>query len=100
MNGIDLFGHNKAQQSLFGDGDSRMPNPKPVSHLPNPDDVRRRLHSVLTQARSATQMPWDERKARMWQTVFPQMAKWLPDDERDQLSFEFAQEMERLKNAA
>lgn len=45
-------------------------------------------------------MPWDERKARMWQIVFPQMANWLPDDERNQLRFEFAQEIERLKRAA
>jgi hypothetical protein len=45
-------------------------------------------------------MPWEPRKARMWQTVFPQMANWLPDDERDQLRFEFAQEMERLQQVA
>jgi hypothetical protein len=45
-------------------------------------------------------MPWPERKARMWQTVFPQMANWLPDDEAGQLCFEFAREIERLKAAA
>ena len=36
----------------------------------------------------------------MWQIVFPNMAKWLPDDEAERLRFEFAQEMERLKQAA
>lgn len=36
----------------------------------------------------------------MWQIVFPQMANWLPQEERDQLRFEFAQELERLKLAA
>jgi uncharacterized protein (DUF2267 family) len=45
-------------------------------------------------------MPWSERDARMWQTVFPNMAKWLPKEEADQLSFEFAQEIERLRRAA
>jgi hypothetical protein len=55
---------------------------------------------LLAKARSAEKMPWSERDARMWQTVFPNMAKWLPDDEANQLRFEFAQEMERLKNAA
>ena len=50
--------------------------------------------------RSAEKMPWSERDARMWQIVFPNMAKWLPDDEAEQLRFEFAQEMERLKHAA
>ena len=36
----------------------------------------------------------------MWQTVFPNMAKWLPEEEADQLRFEFAQEIERLKRVA
>jgi hypothetical protein len=88
------------QHSLFGDAEGRIPNPPPPSHLPDPDDIRRRLHALLATAREAEHMPWDERKARMWQTVFPQMANWLPDDEADQLRFEFAQEMERLKLAA
>jgi hypothetical protein len=35
----------------------------------------------------------------MWQTVFPQMASGLPEDEANQLRFEFAQEIERLKAA-
>jgi len=36
----------------------------------------------------------------MWQTVFPNMANWLPEEEADQLRFEFAQEMDRLTRAA
>jgi hypothetical protein len=32
--------------------------------------------------------------------VFPNTAKWLPDDEANQLCFEFAQQLERLKQAA
>jgi hypothetical protein len=36
----------------------------------------------------------------MWQTVFPNMAKWLPNDEANQLRFDFAQEMERLRRVA
>jgi hypothetical protein len=55
---------------------------------------------LLETARNADRMPWDRRKAEMWQIVFPQMANWLPDDEADQLRFEFAQEIERLKLAA
>lgn len=95
----DLCGPGPRQGSLFGAGDDRMQPPRP-STLPDPDDVRRRLKALLEKARAADKMPWSERDARMWQTVFPNMAKWLPEDERAQLCFEFAQELERLKRAA
>lgn len=73
--------------------------PPQRSYAPDPAEVRRRLHGLLAQAREADAMPWPDRDARMWQTVFPQMANWLPDDEADQLRFAFAQEIERLKAA-
>lgn len=94
----DLFGN--GQHSLFGERGDRIPHPPPPSHLPDPEDIRRRLNALLAKAREAESMPWDDRKARMWQIVFPQMANWLPDDEANQLRFEFAQELERLKLAA
>ena len=94
----DLFGHGPAQ-GLFGAGESRMQAPA-RSVLPDLDTVRRRLTLFLEKARSADRMPWSEREARMWQTVFPNMANWLPDDEAEQLRFAFAREMERLRSAA
>jgi hypothetical protein len=93
----DLFGHAPAQGSLFGEGRMQAP---PQSSLPDPEKIRQRLNSLLEKARAADKMPWSERDARMWQTVFPNMANWLPDDEAEQLRFAFAQEMERLKLAA
>lgn len=96
---VDLFGHGPAQGSLFGIGDDRLQAPR-QRFLPDPETIRRRLKSLIEKARSAEKMPWSERDARMWQTVFPNMAKWLPDEEADQLRFEFVQEMERLKQAA
>jgi len=95
----DLFGQSPAQGSLFGVGDDRMQAPRERS-LPNPENIRRRLRLLIEKVRSAEKMPWSERDARMWQTVFPNMAKWLPDEEADQLRFEFAQEMRRLNHAA
>ena len=95
----DLFGKSPAQASLFGPGEDRLQAPR-QSSMPDPETVRIRLKSLLEMARSAEKMPWSERDARMWQTVFPNMAKWLPEDEADQLRFEFAQEMERLKRVA
>lgn len=95
----DLFGRVPAQASLFGIGEDRLQAPV-QRFLPDPEKVRRRLNSLIEKARSAERMPWSERDARMWQIVFPNMAKWLPDDEADQLRFEFAREIERLKQAA
>ena len=98
-NETDLFGKGPAQGSLFGSGDDRMQASR-QSSLPDPEAVRLRLRTLLEKARSAEKMPWSERDARMWQTVFPSMAKWLPEDEANQLKFEFAQEIERLRHAA
>ncbi len=98
-NQTDLFGRSPAQGSLFGPGEDRLQAP-PQSSVPDPEMIRFRLQSLLEKARSAERMPWSEREARMWQTVFPNMAKWLPEDEADQLRFEFAQEMNRLTRAA
>lgn len=95
----NLFGHSPAQGNLFGSGDDRMQAPHRRS-LPDPEAVRVRLKSLLEKARLAEKMPWSERDAQMWQTVFPNMAKWLPDNEAEQLRFAFAQEMERLKQTA
>jgi hypothetical protein len=94
----DLFGQRPAQGSLFGEGDDRLEAPAQQT-LPDPEKVRRRLRGLIEKARSAEKMPWSERDARMWQIVFPNMANWLPDGEAEQLRFEFAREMERLRAA-
>jgi len=98
----DLFGNDPfdGQRSLFGDAENLIPHLTQPSAEPNPERVRTKLYALLETARNAERMPWTPRKASMWQIVFPQMANWLPDDEADQLRFEFAQEIERLKLAA
>lgn len=68
------------------------------SYEPDRDEVRRELHIVLNEARSARdECPWDERTFKYHKVVFPQMANWLPENERDQLRFEFAKEIERIE---
>lgn len=94
----DLFPANPDQLSLFGAGEDRL-QPPVRRFVPDTELIRRRLQALLETARTASVMPWPERDARMWQTVFPQMADWLPDEEADQLRFEFMQEIERLKAA-
>ena len=95
----DLFGGEAAQASLFGEADDRLQPTRPAS-LPDPQQVRLRLNALLAKARASQTMPWPEREARMWQTVFPNMANWLPEDEAKQLRFDFAAEIERLRSAA
>lgn len=95
----NLFGHAPAQGSLFGIGEDRLQAPV-QRYVPDPETVRRRLNLLLEKARAAKKMPWSERDARMWQIVFPNMANWLPEHEAEQLRFEFAREMERLKQVA
>jgi hypothetical protein len=95
----DLFGHTSAQGSLFGEGENRMASPQ-KSDQPDPVVIRKRLHDVLAKAKAANTMPWNENDAGVWQTIFPNMANWLPDDEAGKLRAEFAREMERLKSAA
>lgn len=95
----DLFGNSSKQASLFGPGEDRMQAPRQTT-VPDPETVRARLRSILEKARSADKMPWSERDARMWQTVFPNMTKWLPAKEAAQLRFEFDREIERLSRAA
>lgn len=94
----DLFG--QGQASLFGDAPDRIPHPNAPAYGPDPERVRRKLTKLLDTARAADRLPWTEREARMWRTVFPNMAKWLPEEERDRLRLEFTRELERLNLAA
>lgn len=95
MSDPDLFGHNPPQADLFAD---HRPGPRKVMDFQT--EARRRLEAALAEAKAADRMPWTKRELEKWQILFPQMAGWLPDEERDQLCFEFAQEIERLQHAA
>lgn len=99
MDDADPFKHSPAQGNLFGGEEGRI-QVLSQSTLPDPEDIRRRLGSLVDQVRSAETMPWSERDARMWRIVFPNMARWLPEDEAEQLRFEFFQELDRLSRAA
>lgn len=86
----DLFG---TKQFGLGLEDTR-PDPTKI----DPQSVREELKALLELARAAQDAaPWDRRTHRYHQVVFPQMANWLPDDEADQLRFEFAKELERIE---
>ena len=86
----DLFAPD-LQTELF-DGEVETP-----TYAPDVDKVRARLQKILAETRSADALP--RGKASLYQTIFPQMTQWLPEDEAAQLRFEFESEMERLKAA-
>jgi hypothetical protein len=86
----DLFG---PSQLGLGLEDTRA-DPTKV----DPEEVRAELTAILALAKSAhDEAPWDRRTHRYHEVVFPQMANWLPDDEAQQLCFEFAKELQRIE---
>ena len=83
---------NNQQPDLFG-ADS-VP-----AYRPDPDKVRARLHHILAQARAAQALPWEPTRVSLYQTIFPQMTLWLPEEEAAQLRLDFEAEMTRLQAA-
>lgn len=61
-----------------------------VSSVPSVEDVRRRLEAVLRTLRSASEVPWPPRETARLRLTVPQMADWLPADERDAVRGEFS----------
>ena len=70
----------------------------PKSYVPDPAEIRGDLELILQSARSVTAgAVWDQRTYRYNKVVFPQMARWLPDDEAQQLCFTFFKELKRIE---
>jgi hypothetical protein len=96
----DFFSGGSAQGDMFANH-RPVPAYDPATYKPDLAIVRGRLHGWLADVRSCEQgSPWPDRETGSNITIFRQMANWLPEEERDQLRFEFVQELERLKLAA
>lgn len=62
------------------------------------ESVRAEVLELLRIAREARdRAPWNTEIHRFYETVFPQMARWLPPGEAERLCVEFARELERLE---
>lgn len=71
---------------------------EPRDESVDPEDVRRELLALLRTAQEARdEAPWDYRTHRYHAVVFPQMARWLPVDEAEQLCFQFECELKRIE---
>ncbi len=89
----DLLGHRSAQGDLFG-GEAPAATPTPKV---DPAAIRLHLHVMLAEVRAVQKgSPWSPETTRLNQLIFPQMANWLPPEERDQLRLEFEIELKRL----
>ena len=71
----------------------------PEDYTPKPEVIGARLLAMLASARNAARMPWPAQEAEVNATIFPQMAQWLPEPEREELRAAFAAEMARLRAA-
>lgn len=90
----DMFGHIPQQSEMFDE--SPCEPPKKLTA----DDIRAEMLALLAKARASEAMPWTPRELRTHTVLFPEMARWLPSDEGEQLLMEFMTEIERLKKAA
>jgi hypothetical protein len=70
----------------------------PKTYVPDLAEIRDDLETILQSARSVTaDAVWDQRTYRYNKVVFPQMTRWLPADEAQQLCFAFFKELERIE---
>jgi hypothetical protein len=85
------------QANLFAEDQPDMfgQEPAPV-YRPNTDKVRARLHKILAEARSCHTLTWEPSTVSLYQTIFPQMALFLPEEEGAQLRLAFEAELSRL----
>lgn len=65
-----------------------------------PDDVRAMMRALIEAISGVDQIPFTPAEFEKHIAMFPIMARWLPDDEGNQLVFAFLREVERLKKAA
>lgn len=76
------------------------PTVQPVSTVPNVEQVRARLESLMRTLRGADALPLTEKQLRFWQTVVPQMTNWLPPEEKAAICAEFDGHLARLSRRA
>ena len=87
----DLFLSDK-QPEGFEDAPAR-------AYRADPDEVRAGLNQMLAEARAAKELPWEQKTVSLYRTIFPQMTRWLPEDEAAQLRLAFDTELARLEAA-
>jgi hypothetical protein len=65
--------------------------------VPSAEFVRAKMLDLIDQLKQAETLPWNERNTTINEIIFPQMSKWLPQDEAADLVAEFSWQLARLK---
>ncbi|CAN5898870.1 hypothetical protein BH11PSE3_BH11PSE3_00890 [soil metagenome] len=73
-----------AQLSMFADH-----VPAKAAATADPDRVRRKLAILLAEARKGATQELPVARRRLIETVVPQMTRWLPEDEAEQMKKAF-----------
>jgi hypothetical protein len=91
----------RQQLSLFGDDQPDLfpAEATPIVYRADPDRIRRRIAGMLAEARAARRMPWSAEELGNRLYLIQRMGSFLPQEEAAQLTFEFEQEVERLRAA-
>lgn len=74
-----------SQLDMFGEATRPV-----VSSAADPDRVRRKLNAMLAEVRSAGEYGLPDMRRRLIQTLVPQMVRWLPDEEAEQVRRAFS----------
>ncbi len=68
------------------------------SPIPSVESVRARFQTMLGALRAAKrELPFTPRELAYWEVVTPQMANWLPPEEREAIRAEFSEHLSRLR---
>ncbi len=89
-----MTAYQSRQRNLFtaeATGATEIPKPKP-------EDVRRRLKGIIRKLRESDELPFTLADFRSWRVVFPQMSRWLPDEEACELKEAFFREHDRWRD--
>lgn len=90
----DVFGLTPRQHDMFGEPQGTFDTPMTA------DEIRAELERTLAEMRASETMPWPTRRMQAIETMFPDHAARLPQEESARLISGFESELRRLRRCA
>lgn len=90
----DVFGLTPRQHDMFGEPQGTFDTPMSV------EDIRAELERTLAEMRTAETMPWPTRRMQAIETMFPDHAARLPQEEGAAFVDAFESELRRFGRRA